>query len=301
MIYEIVPPRRDTSRFSTELKGVEGVLSDQRITAINIPELTNRRVEQTRTVYSPATIPPEDYAMMVQGLKESIVNIISPRLSMDEFRRRAFRILNEYHIPNLVIVGKERHDDQLPGPSATEALRILSKDKPEGAALGGICIFNRRASGSDGAGVVSSRMSEHMRVWLKAEAGCDFVTSQIIFDSKDALSFLRAYQGLCEETQREPVTVFISITTVPTGGILSLLKTLDVVVPERVSSRLLGKSEMGRESVQVANEVFSEIVTTTKDEGITVPIGLQVEQVGVNSGELSLELLDKTYSVLKES
>jgi hypothetical protein len=301
VIYEIVPPRRDTSRFSTELRGIEDVLSDRRIAAINIPELINRREEQKRTSYSPATIPPEEYALMIKDFKESIVNVISPRLGKEEFERRAKKILNEYRIPNLLIVGKERHGDQMPGPSATEALRLLSKAKTDAVALGGICIFDRRASGTDGVGNVTNDMSEQKRVWLKAEAGCDFVTSQITFDQKKAVAFLQAYQLICDETNQKPVTVFISISTVPTQGILSLLETLDVVIPARVRKRLLGESNMGRESLLVAAEVFSEIIAKAKDADIKVPLGLQIEQVGVNSGELSLELLDRTYPVLKEN
>jgi hypothetical protein len=301
VIYEIVPPRRDTSRFSTELRGIEDVLSDRRIAAINIPELINRRKEQNRTLYSPATIPPEEYAMMIKDLKESIVNIISPRLDKEEFEKRAKKILDEYRIPNLLIVGKERHGDVMPGPSATEALKLLSKTKTDAVALGGICIFDRRASGTDVTGKVTNDMSEQKRVWLKAEAGCDFVTSQITFDPKKATAFLQAYQLICDETNQRPLTVFISISTVPTQGILTLLETLDVVVPGRVRKRLLGKGDMGRESLLVAAEVFSEIITKAKDADIRVPLGLQIEQVGVNSGELSLELLDMTHDILKES
>lgn len=301
VIYEIVPPRKDTSRFSTELRGVEDVFAEKRIVAINVPELIKRKSEDGRVQYSPATIPPEEYAMMIKDYKESIVNIISPRLEKEEFLRRTGKILNDYRIPNIVIVGKERHTDLMPGPSATEALRLLSERKGPQVALGGICIFNRKSGGTEKSGNDPESKTEDGRVWLKAEAGCDFVTSQITFDANSAVEFLKAYQSRCEKTGRKPITVFVSIATIPTSGILSLLETLDVEVPSPVKKRLLGKGDMGKESLRISSEIFSEIMSRTKDLGVRVPLGLQVEQVGVNSGELSLELLDATYPTLKEN
>jgi hypothetical protein len=300
VIYEIVPPRRDPSRFSSELQGVEDVLQDDRIAAINIPELIRRREEHGEVVYSPATIPPEEYAMMIRDHKESIVNIIAPRLEKNALLRRARKVLHEYKIPNVIFVGKERHKDILPGPGVTDALRLLARDKSEHNAFGGICIFSRASSGLDEAGREVRKMPEHRRVWLKATAGCDFVTSQITFESEPAVKLLQAYQELCDETGRRPLTIFISLTTVPTSNILSLLDTLDVVVPPKIRKRLLGSSDPGRESVEISRNVLHEIVSGADKHGARIPLGLQVEQVGVNSGDLSLELLDATYPIIRK-
>jgi hypothetical protein len=300
-IYEIVPPRRDASRYSTELRGVEAVLQESKIAAINIPELINRREDHGQVVYSPATIPPEEYAMMIRDYKEPIVNLIAPRLEKEALLRRARRVLQEYKIPNLILVGRERRGDRLPGPEVSEALRLLSANKSDSVALGGICIFSREASGVDQGGSQVSRLAEHRRVWLKADAGCDFVTSQIILEPGPAARFLRAYQDLCESSGREPLTVFISLTTIPTASILKLVESLDVVVPSGIRKRLLGSSNMGKESVKVAEEVLRQVVSEAEKEGIKVPLGLQIEQVGVGSGELSLELLDSVYPTIHEN
>ena len=299
VIYEIVPPRRDTSRFNTELRGVEEVLTDHRITAINIPELINRREVGGQTVYSPATIPPEEYAMMIKDHKEGIVNIVAPRLEKGDLIRRARRVLHEYKIPNLVLVGKERREDLLPGPGALEAIRLLNSEKGDGVALGGICIFDRESPSGPEYGGGSAKLSEEERVSLKAEAGCDFVTSQITFDPKPALDFLVSYQEICEEAGLDPLTVFIGLTTVSSQSILSLLKSLDVVIPVGIQKRLTSSERMGEESVLIAAEVFEAIVEGAERSGCRVPLGLQVEQVGVNNDDLSLKLLDLTYATLK--
>lgn len=144
-------------------------------------------------------------------------------------------------------------------------------------------------------------MSEARRVSLKAQAGCDFVTSQITFDPKPALDFLTSYQKVCEETGLNPLTVFVSLTTVPSQSILSLLKSLDVVIPVEVQKRLAATERMGEESLLIAAEVFQAIVEGAERAGLGVPLGLQVEQIGVNSDAFSLRLLDRTYATLKNS
>ena len=298
VIYEIVPPRRDNSRFNTELRGVDDVLHDSRIAAINIPELVNRRKDQGRAHYSPATIPPEEYAMMIKDYKESIVNIIAPRLAKDEFLSRARKILNDYKIPNLVLVGKERRDDVLPGPDVVEALHLLRHEKSEHVALGGICIFNRLSPASAEYPNTDGKLAESQRILTKASAGCDFVTSQIAFDARSALDFLRAYHGLCEKSNASPLTVFISLATIPTPSILALVERLDVPVPMKTKARLLGNDDMGEESLKVATEVFQEIMSGAESEGVDVPLGLQVEQIGVYNDKLSLRLLDNLYPLL---
>ena len=291
VIYEIVPPRRDTSRYHSELRGVEAVLQDPRITAVNVPELM-RRIDGKRVHYSPVTIPPEEYALLIKEYKESVVNIIAPRLAREEFLRRARRVLHEYGIPNLVLVGKEKHGDVLPGPGVLEGLELLAQERGDHVALGGICIFNRRSAiaGDYGGGDVP--LTEARRVWSKSRAGCDFVTSQISFDPEPALDFLTSYERLCEATGVKPVTTFISLATIPTPSILSLVESLDVVIPPRVKRKLVHAEHMGKASVEISTEVLQRITSEVERRHVGVPLGLQVEQVGVNSGDLALELLD---------
>jgi hypothetical protein len=299
VIYEIVPPRREASKFNTELKGVEEVLKDKRILAINIPELINRRESEAGVVYSPATIPPEEYAMLVAEYKESIVNVIAPRLGKVDFLTRARRILRDDHIHNLVVVGKERKEDRLPGPGVIEALGLLQDEKKDDVALGGICIFGRETERHQEYEGNGATLNEATRVWLKGQAGCDFVTSQITFDPESALGFLASYQELCDAKGLDPLAVFVSITTIPSPSILALLEGLDVVIPARTKKALLASTDMGHESARVAANVFQEVVAGAERLGVQVPLGLQVEQVGVNSGELSLELLDAVYSIIR--
>jgi 5,10-methylenetetrahydrofolate reductase len=299
VIYEIVPPRVEPSKFETGVRGVEDVFRDGRIDAINIPELIDRRVEQGGVSYTPVTILPEEYALLVKEYKEPIVNVISPRMTPEEFERRLTRIYEEYKIDNVVLVGKERHEDSLPGLAVPEALALASAQKSGQRTLGGICIFSRNQKSDNSYISKTGPLDEFERVWTKANAGCDFVTSQINFDPEPAKKFLSAYDELCRSTGRGSQTVFLSLTTVPSRGIMQLLDRLDVDIPLRTRARIEGAAQMGRESAKVAADTLLEIVEFVEKEGIEVPIGLHIEQVGVNSSELSLELLDATYASIK--
>jgi 5,10-methylenetetrahydrofolate reductase len=298
VIYEIVPPRRDTSRFNTELRGVERVLIESRIDAINIPELISRREERGDVRYSPGTIPPEEYAMMIKDYKEPMVNIVAPRLPREEFIRRAQKVLHQYNIPNLVVVGRERDQDAMPGPGVVEALGLLRAERRGQMTFGGICIFDRVSRASPEYGGGKSRLDEAKRVWIKADAGCDFVTSQITFDPVPAISFLSRYQELCERTGRRPLTVIISLATIPSPRILSLIEGLDVTLPPRQKRRLVNSEKMAEVSLEIATEVFSRIIAEVEKQGVEVPLGLQIEQVGLNNDGLSLALLDRLYPLL---
>jgi len=299
VIYEIVPPRRDRSRYNTELRGVEEVLNDTRIAAINIPELINRGALGAPNAYSLATIPPEDYAMMIRERKEGIVNIIAPRLKREEFLRRTHKILHDYKIRNIVVVGKERHEDVLPGPGVLEALSLLEAKRDGETVLGGICIFNRASPPFEDYPANSPNLDEARRVWLKSRAGCDFVTSQIVFDPKPAIEFFSSYQELCVKTETTPLTTFVSLTTVPSPRILALLQSLDVVIPIRVMKRLSGSNNMARESLAVSTEVLNDILDGLDSRGVRSPLGLQIEQIGVDNDVLSLELMDKAYPLFR--
>ncbi|MDG7010810.1 MAG: hypothetical protein JRN57_01695 [Nitrososphaerota archaeon] len=297
VLYEIVPPRKDTSRYQSELRGVEEVLHDPRIDAVNVPELTKRE-EGGRVRYSPVTIPPEEYALMIKEYKEPVVNMIAPRLPMEAFLHRARKVLDDYGFQNLVLVGKEKSGDVLPGPGVLEALGALRPVKGAGVALGGICIFDRRSVDTGEYGEENGRLDEARRVWAKAKAGCDFVTAQIAFDPGPALDFLTSYKVLCDAKGTEPVTIFVSLATIPSPSILSLIESLDVVVPPSMKRALGGGAQMGRRSVELSAEVFREVVAGVESRRLDVPLGLQVEQVGVNSGGLALELLDRVHPML---
>jgi 5,10-methylenetetrahydrofolate reductase len=301
VIYEIVPPRANPSRFGMELHGVEGVMHDRRIDAINIPELINRRESGGNVHYSPATIPPEEYALFVREYKEPIVNMIAPRLTREAFRNRVDRALEEYGVKDIILVGRERREDVLPGPSVVEALDLVREGRHNLGAVGGICIFTRKAGNAGEYSEYGPRLDEPRRMWAKGSKGCDFLTSQVIFDAQPAVRCLVSYQDLCEKTQVAPMTVFLSIATVPTQSILALLERLDVVVPTVVRRRLLKARNMGRESLKIAADVLTQMIESLERKMVRVPLGLQVEQLGVKSEELSLELLDMVYGDFKRA
>ncbi len=215
--------------------------------------------------------------------------------------------LRQNGIRNLVLVGKARRSDLMPGPSVVEALDLVSLMNLgyRGAEMemlpGGICIFNRDRKTDHGYETQSEELNEYQRVAIKARHGCRFVTGQISFDSRAPIDFFTGYKAHCEKSGERPISVFVSLSTIKSEGILSLFtERLEVYVPEETTKKLLRDLDrMGELSLEISPEVFSEIVESIKSNRIDVPVGLHIEQVGKNSADLSLELLDRTYPILK--
>jgi 5,10-methylenetetrahydrofolate reductase len=298
VLYEVVPPRREPSKFETELRGLDGVLGDKRVNAINVPELFDRLEQGGGVTYAPTTILPEEYARIIGSRKETVVNIVAPRLPKKELLARLRRISDSYGIRNAILVGKERKEDALPGPNVLEAIELVHQSPGAIETLGGICIFDRNSKFDAAYGSAGS-LDEHQRALAKTRAGCDFLTSQIIFDPEPPVRFMSSYQQACQKAGLRPATVFVSLSTTQSQTIVDLMDKLDVAIPSQTRKRILQSSDPGKESVDVATEVFQEVIENFRRDHIRVPVGLQVEQVGVNSAELTLELLDRTYPILK--
>jgi 5,10-methylenetetrahydrofolate reductase len=300
VLYEVVPPRREPSKFETELKGLDGVLADRRVSAINIPELFERLEQGGRVTYAPATIPPEEYAKIIGKHKETVVNVVAPRLTKQELLSRIRRMSESFGVRNTVVVGKERREDALPGPNVTEAIELIRGASSGIETIGGICIFERNSK-LDSDYSPSEKVDEYQRALAKTQKCCDFLTSQITYDSEPASNFITSYQAACEKAEVQPATVFVRLSTIQSEGIMELMDKLDVRIPLVKRKRILQGNNPGRASVEVAAEVFGEVIDCLEKSGAKIPIGLQVEQVGVNSADLTLELLDRAYPVLKDS
>lgn len=308
VIYEVVPPKLGSSEseIARRIEHLERVLQDKRIDAINIPELMERKETNGEVTYVPTTIPPEEYAAIIGGSKEKIANIVAPRLLQRDFIKRV-RGLEKYDIRNLVLVGKARHSDVLPGPSVVKAMELVSAVNEEhpgekmGILLGGICIFNRNKKTYHGYEAPGRELDEYERVAIKARYGCRFVTSQINYDSIAAIKFLTNYANYCKQTRGRPVTVFVSLSSIKSLSILSLLtEGLEVYIPSEIRRTLQQEPDrIGELSVDTATEVFSEIIDSMKSNKIDIRIGLHIEQVSIAGADLSLELLDRTYPLLK--
>ncbi|HMF33150.1 MAG TPA: hypothetical protein VKK79_17120 [Candidatus Lokiarchaeia archaeon] len=308
IIYEVVPPRLDISPEScnSTLKMLQTVLDEPRIDAFNVPEIIERKEFEGTVTYNQLRVNAEDYASLIQSKdKEAIVNVIAPRMQRENFSERVSNILDN-GIHNVVIVGKEKSVDVLPGPNVIEALDIISglnKTHDVKIVPGGITMFQRNQKESHGY-PIKGTLDEYQRVALKADHGCKFVTSQIIFDSAEAIDFLARYGDYVLASRENPVTVFISLSTIASEKVMDLMDFLGVYLPTGFRKELKSNFErMGIISVEHSIQVLGEVMDGIKDNGASsrIPIGLHVEQVGssTKSMDLSLSLLDRTYKMIK--
>ncbi|HLC59709.1 MAG TPA: hypothetical protein VJH34_04255 [archaeon] len=307
ILYEVVPPKLDLSLsdFRNKLNLLKSVLDECKIDAFNVPEIIDRREIGGRVLYEQSRLAPEEYASLIALQdREVIVNIVAPRLPKDIFIRRVENIVNS-GIYNIVVVGKEKNIDNFPGPNVVEALDIISSmnKSSEKIVPGGITMFQRNYKENHGYAVNGS-LNEYQRIAIKAKHGCRFVTSQIIFDSKDASDFFSKYKDYHIATSEDPITVFISLSTIASEKVLDLMGYLGVYISDDFRKELKANySKMGELSVEHSVKVLGEIIDSMREKGSHkyIPIGLQIEQVGSNgkSTDLSLELLDRTYGIIK--
>lgn len=279
------------------------VLSDRRIDAINIPDLIERSVNRGKVNYNDYAMKPEQYADLLKRYgKEIIINAISPRMHKEEF---VDRILTAYEngIKNYIVVGKERSTDVLPGYSVPDAIKRLSRELNgfDDTSIGGICIFHREHRGAAEYNPHRKYLDEYERVSIKARNGCKFVTSQIVYDAPTAIRFLERYNTYCGSKNEKPLTVLISLAPISSPTLLNLLiEKLDVYIPKNAVKDLLKDPDrIGEKSIEISKSILYKIVSYVRENGINVPLGLQIEQIGLKNYGLALKLLDKTYEVIK--
>src|SRR5712692_8002438 len=171
VVLEIVPPGRRVR---------ESVRSLENLDAVNIPEV----LEENHTgqpFYR--DLDPRDFAALLGELAvDPIVNKVVAHVPSESVLRRWVReSLDEHGLRNFVLVGGNSSRVRYPGPSVVEANRIL-----RGATVG-------RDDIALGNITIAERDHEVDRLVEKTRAGCDFFTTQVLFEAEPMATVLRAY------------------------------------------------------------------------------------------------------------
>jgi 5,10-methylenetetrahydrofolate reductase len=196
-------------------------------------------------------------------------------------RRWLRRTRREYGIRNLVLVGGESSRIRYPGPPVTRAAELIREElHREGVDyfLGGITLPGRRA--------------EPERLLEKARCGIEFFTSQVLYEAQTPQRLLRAYAARCREEGVRPRRIFLSFAPVSSRKDLEFLQWLGVEIPERVEKEILnGWIGTAWRSIRVAERVLGEILAFARDEGLDVPLGINVEHVMKHNFEVSRDMV----------
>ncbi len=287
LLYTVIPPPVGTPPEGvwTCAEHVHELALEAGLDAVNIPEVRNEVTRPgPRTVRFVPKIEPRRFAKIIQtGFRRPLEAIVDRGIVYTHWanqRRWLCRTYKEFGVRTLVLVGGESSRIRYPGPGVVEAAsRIRRELKPQGVDffLGGITIPQRR--------------NEPERLIQKAQAGLEFFTSQVLYESKTARRMLRAYDRRCRELGIEPKRVFLSFAPVSSQRDLEFLKWLGVEIPEAVEKEILnGWIGTAWRSIKVAERVLGEILAFARDEKLSVPLGINVEHVMKHNFEVSRDM-----------
>src|SRR5213078_1860594 len=129
---------------------------------------------------------------------------------------------------------------------ANQILRTAAKGHPD-VALGNITIPDRE--------------NEVDRLVEKTQAGCDFFTTQVLFEAEPMATVLRAYGKRCAALGLKPATVLLSFAPVSDYQDLEFLAWLGASVTPRTEEALVTNAEgaPGRSSIEIARTLWSHL------------------------------------------
>lgn len=286
ILYTAVPPPLGTPKAAVEahIEGLHKLLEDLPIDAINIPEVRDERRGGPRISPFAPKIDPRSFGSLIQ--KHSMEVLVDRHIVYTNWHNQKGWLLKtwkNYGIRNLVLVGGESSRKRYPGPSVSEAARLIARLKA--FFLGGITIPDRQ--------------DEPNRLIKKAGSGLEFFISQIIFEPDATKRLLRDYHQCCLEEYVEPKRIFLSFAPISSEYDVKFLKWWGVKIPSEIERFILRDHAKALDrSIQTASRILRDILEFVDQKALHVPLGLNIEHVTRRNLEASCELaacLTETY------
>src|SRR5438034_9745884 len=283
VVLEIVPPGRRASEkavqsFVDRLR--EAMRSLRTLDAINIPEVLDEN-HAGQPFYR--DMDPRDFATLLGSdlPEDTIANKVVAHVPTPTALRRWIReSLERYRLRNFVFVGGNSSWVRYPGPSVIEANRILraSTRGRDDVSLGNITI--------------PERDHEVDRLVDKTHAGCDFFSTQVLFEAEPMATVLRAYGRRCAAQGLKPATVLLSFAPVSDYQDLEFLAWLGASVTPRTEEALVanGEAAPGRSSIDDARTPWAHLHAAAATSRPAVPLGVNVEEVSLHNFDLAVQI-----------
>ena len=278
VMLEITPPSKRASQqqLSASVEKLSALVRDSGcVDCINIPEIAEEN-HIGQPLYR--NIDTRDYGKLLKQAtgRRIIVNKVTVYLRNEaELTSWLDETQTKYGQHDIVLVGGNSSTRKYTGPSVSAANALASK-RP-GLTIGNICIPDRE--------------NELGRILRKTEAGCKFFTTQILVESGHITRLLEAYESECKKRGLTPGAFYLSFAPVASRLDIELFKWFGVAFPKETEARLLGSADPGRESVQVAKEVFTGILDFAKGKNLATPLHLNVEAILMQNLPLAGDML----------
>lgn len=281
MIFEVIPSTKTASESYTKkvLDRIADALNDMRnIDILNIPEI----VEENHfgLPYYKNIDNREFGAMLRERCNKAIMvnTVVGHHSSKGSFEQWLDESINKYKIKNFVFVGQKINSFKYPGPSIVEA-NLIAKNK--NVNFGNIFI--------------PDRVNEADRLISKTASGCNFFTSQVLFEPENVIRVIKEYSIKCAESGIKPSKFFLSFAPLSTFEDINFIKWLGTEISEKTEKRLKAAQDIGNESIKVAVEALNKIYDSL--DGIKIPLGLNIEYISLHNLELSKNLVNKIYDL----
>jgi 5,10-methylenetetrahydrofolate reductase len=282
LFFEPVPPpaRVHAARFEERVEAVVELLRDvPRLDALDVPELADENHEGKPHYRSGD---PREFARALEARvgRPAIVNKVVAYLpSVRELESWAGETA-AHGVRYAVLVGGASRYIPYPGPSVVEANRVC---RP---------IF-QRAGGGIGNIAIPQRTGEPHRMLSKTRVGATFFTTQILFDSDQAIQMVRQYDLLCRQAAIPPATVLLSFAPLADEQDIEFIRWLGADIPEAAERAILegDDAEAVRRSEERALEVWANVRNAAREHDLEVPLGVNIEQISARHLEPAGHLL----------
>ncbi len=275
-LFEVVPPAADQPAAIDESINELGRVKPF-VDGINLPEIHDEDRGGERTSKFVPRVEPRALGARIQSeigcdviLNRVVVHDPKPEIW---FRETCL----ERGLRHVVLVGGESTQVRYPGPSVKEAAALV---RGEGLpmTLGGITIPRRK--------------NESERIRVKARAGLDFFTSQVVFDSNDVVWLIQRLNGV-------HARVFLSFAPVSHRRDLQFLRWLGADIPQDLDRFLLGSEEGDaapaetclERSLDLAQRILMDVFDNLPPD--PPPIGLNIEHINRRNFSPAIKMLDR--------
>jgi len=283
LVLEIVPPSRRASEKSVSAlvdRVGQAVQSLGNLDGLNLPQVLDENHMGQPFLRN---MDPREFAARLGadlGVDPIVNNVVPHMTSSAGFERWVHESLETFGLRGFVLVGGANGRVRYPGPSVLEANRILraAVKGRDDVALGNI--------------IIPDRDDEVDRLIEKTRAGCDFFTTQVLFEAEPMATVLRAYGKRCAAQGLPPATVLLSFAPVSDYQDLEFLAWLGAIVTPRTEDALLNAKGTagGRASIDVARTLWSHLHAAAAQSRPAVPLGVNIEEVSLHNFDLAVRM-----------
>lgn len=282
LFFEPVPPpsRAGAARIEARVEEVGALVrSVGRIDAIDVPELVDENHEG-KPHYRSGDLRAFARALQDRTGRPAVVNKVVAYLESADALERWGRETVAHGIRQVVLVGGASRYIPYPGPPVAEANGVC---RPVFRAVGGLL----------GNIAIPQRVGEPHRMLAKTRTGAAFFTTQLLFDADLTVQMVRQYDLLCRLASIPPSAVLLSFAPIADEADIEFVRWLGADLPDSAERTILegDDAEAARRSASRAVEVWETVVAAARAEELSVPLGVNVEQVSARHLEPAADLL----------